>query len=45
MKNGTLLPNAGVDASNAPLGCVTPLPENPDRSALIIKKPLKSVAM
>jgi coenzyme F420-0:L-glutamate ligase len=38
MKNGTLLPNAGVDASNAPLGCVTPLPADPDRSALIIKK-------
>jgi coenzyme F420-0:L-glutamate ligase / coenzyme F420-1:gamma-L-glutamate ligase len=38
MKNGTLLPNAGVDASNAPLGCVTPLPADPDRSALAIKK-------
>ena len=37
MKAGTLLPNAGVDASNAPLGCVTPLPENPDHSALTIK--------
>ena len=37
MKHGTLLPNAGVDASNAPLGCVTPLPENPDHSALTIK--------
>jgi F420-0:gamma-glutamyl ligase len=37
MKNGTLLPNAGVDASNAPLGCVTPLPRDPDRSALTIK--------
>jgi coenzyme F420-0:L-glutamate ligase len=37
MKNGTLLPNAGVDASNAPLGCVTPLPRDPDRSALAIK--------
>jgi len=41
MKNGTLLPNAGVDASNAPLGCVTPLPENPDRSALAIKKAIE----
>ena len=38
MKNGTLLPNAGVDASNAPLGCVTPLPQDPDHSALSIKK-------
>lgn len=37
MKAGTLLPNAGVDASNAPLGCVTPLPKNPDLSALGIK--------
>jgi len=42
MKNGTLLPNAGVDASNAPLGCVTPLPENPDRSALAIKKSIET---
>jgi len=41
MKNGTLLPNAGVDASNAPLGCVTPLPENPDQSALAIKKAIE----
>ena len=37
MKGGTLLPNAGVDASNAPPGCVTPLPKNPDQSALTIK--------
>jgi len=37
MKTGTLLPNAGVDASNAPPGCVTPLPKNPDGSALAIK--------
>ena len=37
MKTGTLLPNAGVDASNAPPGCVTPLPKNPDQSALAIK--------
>jgi coenzyme F420-0:L-glutamate ligase/coenzyme F420-1:gamma-L-glutamate ligase len=41
MKNGTLLPNAGVDASNAPLGCVTPLPKDPDRSALTIKKTIE----
>jgi coenzyme F420-0:L-glutamate ligase/coenzyme F420-1:gamma-L-glutamate ligase len=41
MKNGTLLPNAGVDASNAPLGCVTPLPADPDRSALTIKKAIE----
>jgi coenzyme F420-0:L-glutamate ligase / coenzyme F420-1:gamma-L-glutamate ligase len=37
MKAGTLLPNAGVDASNAPPGCVTPLPKNPDLSAMTIK--------
>ena len=36
MKNGTLLPNAGVDASNAPPGCVTPLPVDPDLSAVSI---------
>jgi coenzyme F420-0:L-glutamate ligase len=38
LKGGTLLPNAGVDASNAPPGCVTPLPANPDLSACRIKK-------
>lgn len=38
LKHGTLLPNAGVDASNAPPGCVTPLPADPDASALHIKE-------
>jgi len=38
IKGGTLLPNAGVDASNAPPGCVTPLPTDPDQSALSIRK-------
>jgi len=33
MKHGTLLPNAGIDTSNAPPGCITPLPRNPNRSA------------
>jgi coenzyme F420-0:L-glutamate ligase/coenzyme F420-1:gamma-L-glutamate ligase len=42
MKAGTLLPNAGVDASNAPLGCVTPLPKNPDKSALAIKHAIET---
>ncbi len=42
MKAGTLLPNAGVDASNAPLGCVTPLPENPDKSAHTIKHAIET---
>jgi coenzyme F420-0:L-glutamate ligase len=36
-KQGTLLPNAGVDGSNAPLGCVVPLPADPDQSAAAIK--------
>ncbi len=38
MKGGTLLPNAGVDASNAPPGCVTPLPADPDSSARTIRQ-------
>lgn len=38
MKHGTLLPNAGVDASNAPPGCVTPLPADPDASAVCLKR-------
>ncbi len=38
MKGGTLLPNAGVDASNAPTGCVTPLPADPDASARAMKQ-------
>jgi len=37
MKQGTLLPNAGVDASNAPPGCIVPLPRDPDASAVRIK--------
>ena len=37
MKQGTLLPNAGVDASNAPPGCLVPLPKDPDASAVRIK--------
>ena len=37
MKHGTLLPNAGVDASNAPEGCVVPLPENPSASAASLR--------
>jgi len=37
MKQGTLLPNAGVDASNAPPGCIVPLPKDPDKSAVRIR--------
>lgn len=42
MKGKTLLPNAGVDASNAPPGCVTPLPKDPDASAMQIKKEIET---
>lgn len=37
MKNGTLLPNAGIDGSNAPEGSVVCLPRNPDTSAETIR--------
>ncbi len=38
MKNGTLLPNAGIDGSNAPPGTVVKLPRDPDFSAERIRK-------
>ena len=41
MKGGTLLPNAGVDASNAPPGCVVLLPDDPGRSALWVRQEIK----
>jgi coenzyme F420-0:L-glutamate ligase len=37
MKGGTLLPNAGIDASNAPSGSVVLLPIDPDASAARIR--------
>ncbi|KLK88152.1 F420-dependent oxidoreductase [Methanoculleus sediminis] len=37
MKNGTLLPNAGIDASNAPAGSLVLLPLDPDASAARIR--------
>ena len=37
MKGGTLLPNAGIDASNAPSGSVVLLPADPDASAARIR--------
>lgn len=37
MKNGTLLPNAGIDGSNAPPGTVVCLPRNPNKSAELIR--------
>jgi coenzyme F420-0:L-glutamate ligase len=43
-KNGTLLPNAGVDASNAPPGHVTPLPRDPDGSARRLRAELEASA-
>jgi coenzyme F420-0:L-glutamate ligase len=43
MKNGTLLPNAGVDASNAPPGCVTPLPKDPVQSAVAFRESVKEL--
>ena len=42
MKNGTLLPNAGVDASNAPPGYLVPLPRAPDASADRIRREVLS---
>jgi len=41
MKNGILLPNAGVDASNAPLGCVVLLPADPNGSAFTIRQAIE----
>lgn len=42
MKGGTLLPNAGVDASNAPEGFVVPLPADPNASALALRRAIES---
>lgn len=36
-RHGFICANAGVDASNAPEGCLILLPENPDRSAQQLK--------
>ena len=38
---GTLSPNAGIDSSNAPDGCVVLLPEDPQKSAALIRKGLE----
>ncbi|MCQ1539382.1 coenzyme F420-0:L-glutamate ligase [Methanocalculus taiwanensis] len=37
LKDGTLLPNAGVDGSNAPEGTIIPLPGDPNGSASQIR--------
>ncbi len=39
--HGTLLPNAGVDASNAPPGCVVLLPADPEASAVGIRDAIR----
>lgn len=44
MKNGTLLPNAGIDASNAPTGSVVLLPVDPDASAARIRAGIRRQA-
>ncbi len=44
LKNGTLLPNAGVDASNAPPGHITPLPRDSDDSAVRLRTELEARA-
>jgi coenzyme F420-0:L-glutamate ligase len=41
LKNGTLLPNAGVDHSNAPEGTVVPLPADPDGSAARLRAAIR----
>jgi coenzyme F420-0:L-glutamate ligase/coenzyme F420-1:gamma-L-glutamate ligase len=42
IKNGTLIANAGVDFSNAPLGHVVCLPKDPYKTASTIKESLES---
>ena len=44
MKNGTLLPNAGIDASNAPSGTVVLLPVDPDATAARIRAGIRERA-
>ena len=41
MKGGTLLPDAGVDNSNAPQGCLIPLPKDPNASAERIRDEIR----
>jgi len=41
MKGGTLLPNAGIDASNTPHGTLLLLPVDPDASAARIRTAIK----
>jgi coenzyme F420-0:L-glutamate ligase len=41
MKEGTLLPNAGVDLSNTPPGTALPLPRDPNGSAVRIRRAIR----
>ncbi len=43
MRDGNVLPNAGVDNSNAPPGCVVLLPSDPQKSAEQIRGRLEEV--
>lgn len=43
MKNGTLLPNAGIDGSNAPHGSVVCLPRDPNKSAETIREKIHEI--
>lgn len=43
IKSGHLLPNAGIDGSNAPEGKVTLLPEKPDETAYLLRKTIFSL--
>jgi coenzyme F420-0:L-glutamate ligase len=43
MKQGTLLPNAGVDLSNTPPGTALPLPRDPDGSAARIRRAVQKM--
>jgi len=44
IKDGFLYPNAGIDHSNAPLGHVVLFPEEPQRSAALIRKRMEETA-
>ncbi len=44
IKDGFLYPNAGIDHSNAPPGCVVLFPEDPQRSASQIRKRLEEAS-
>lgn len=43
IKNGLTMPNAGVDVSNAPLGCVVLLPKDPMKEARKIRERMRAI--